>query len=50
MSDDDAWTWQFRPPAKATYDELDDHAKTRITDKLDEIVTSGAIPMTISNR
>ncbi|WP_254864152.1 type II toxin-antitoxin system RelE family toxin [Halovivax gelatinilyticus] len=33
------WTWQFRAPAKRTDDGLDDHAKRRITDKLDEIVT-----------
>lgn len=37
MSDDD-WSWQFRAPARRTYDDLDDHAKDRITDKLDEIV------------
>ncbi|MDR9431891.1 MAG: type II toxin-antitoxin system RelE/ParE family toxin [Natronomonas sp.] len=35
----DAWTWQFRRPAKRTFDGLDDHAKDRITDKLDAIVT-----------
>jgi mRNA interferase RelE/StbE len=35
---DDGWTWQFRKPAKQTYDDLDDHAQDRITDKLDEIV------------
>jgi mRNA-degrading endonuclease RelE of RelBE toxin-antitoxin system len=33
------WRWQFRAPAKRTYDDLDDHAQKRITDKLDEIVT-----------
>ena len=33
------WTWQFRTPAKRTYDDLDAHARDRITDKLDEIVT-----------
>ena len=38
MSDEE-WTWQFRTPAKRTYDKLDEHAQTRITDKLDEIVT-----------
>jgi mRNA interferase RelE/StbE len=32
------WTWRFRTPAKRTYDDLDDHAQDRITDKLDEIV------------
>ncbi|HKL29267.1 MAG TPA: type II toxin-antitoxin system RelE/ParE family toxin [Natrialbaceae archaeon] len=32
------WTWQLRTPAKRTYDDLDDHALNRITDKLDEIV------------
>jgi mRNA interferase RelE/StbE len=32
------WTWQFRAPAKRTYDDLDPHAQNRITDKLDEIV------------
>lgn len=32
------WTWQFRTPAKRTYDDLDEHAQRRITDKLDEIV------------
>jgi len=37
MSDGD-WTWQFRPPAKRTYDDLETHGKERITDKLDEIV------------
>mgnify|MGYP006280485319 FL=1 len=31
MSDDE-WTWQFRKPAKQTYDNLDDHAQNRITD------------------
>ena len=36
---DEAWTWQFRAPAKRTYDDLDAHARDRITDKLDEIVT-----------
>jgi len=35
---EEAWTWQFRTPAKRTYDDLDDHAQDRITDKLDEIV------------
>lgn len=39
MSDDE-WTWQFRAPAKRTYDDLDGHARDRITDKLDEIVTN----------
>lgn len=34
----DEWTWQFRKPAKRAYDDLDDHACNRITDKLDEIV------------
>ena len=33
-----SWTWQFRTPAKRTYDALDEHAQNRITDKLDEIV------------
>lgn len=33
------WIWQFRTPAKRTYDDLDAHAQDRITDKLDEIVT-----------
>ena len=37
MSDDE-WAWQFRKPAKRTYDDLDAHAQDRITDKLDEIV------------
>jgi len=37
MSDDE-WSWQFRTPAKRTYDDLDEHAQDRITDKLDEIV------------
>ena len=32
------WSWQFRTPAKRTYDDLDEHAQNRITDKLDEIV------------
>ena len=36
MGDD--WSWRFRTPAKRTYDDLDDHAQDRITDKLDEIV------------
>lgn len=36
---DDEWSWQFRAPAKRTYDDLDAHAQERITDKLDEIVT-----------
>jgi mRNA interferase RelE/StbE len=35
---DDGWTWQFRAPAKRTYDDLGPHAQNRITDKLDEIV------------
>lgn len=34
----DKWTWQFRAPAKRTYDDLETHAQDRITDKLDEIV------------
>jgi len=38
MSDGE-WKWQFRTPAKRTYDDLDEHAQDRITDKLDEIVT-----------
>lgn len=38
MSDEE-WNWQFRKPAKRTYDDLDKHAQDRITDKLDEIVT-----------
>ena len=29
MSDND-WTWQFRKPAKQTYEDLDDHAQDRI--------------------
>ncbi len=33
------WNWQFRKPAKRTYDDLDAPAQDRITDKLDEIVT-----------
>ena len=33
------WRWQFRGPAKRSYDDLDEHAQERITDKLDEIVT-----------
>lgn len=37
MSDKD-WTWEFRTPAKRTYDNLDDHAQDRLTDKLDDIV------------
>ncbi|WP_256288330.1 type II toxin-antitoxin system RelE family toxin [Halobellus inordinatus] len=37
MSDDD-WTWEFKKPAKRTYDDLDEHAQNRITDKLDDIV------------
>lgn len=36
---DGEWTWQFRTPAKRTYDDLDAYAQNRITDKLDEIVT-----------
>jgi mRNA-degrading endonuclease RelE of RelBE toxin-antitoxin system len=35
----EGWTWQFRAPAKRAYDDLDTHARDRITDKLDEIVT-----------
>lgn len=35
----EGWNWQFRSPAKHTYDDLDAHAQDRITDKLDEIVT-----------
>lgn len=35
---DAGWRWQFRSPAKRTYDDLDTHAQNRITDKLDEIV------------
>lgn len=34
----DEWTWQFRAPAKRTYDRLDAHARDRITDKLDQIM------------
>jgi len=33
------WSWQFRKPAKRTYEDLDAPAQDRITDKLDEIVT-----------
>lgn len=36
---EEGWRWQFRAPAKRTYDDLDTHAQDRITDKLDEIVT-----------
>ena len=36
MSED--WAWQFRGPAKRAYEDLDEHAQDRITDKLDEIV------------
>jgi len=36
MSDD--WSWQFRKPARRSYEGLDEHAQDRITDKLDEIV------------
>lgn len=39
MTSDGEWTWQFRKPAKRAYDDLDEHARNRITDKLDEIVT-----------
>lgn len=35
---EDGWRWQFRTPAKRTYDDLDAHAQDRITDKLDDIV------------
>ncbi len=38
MSNTDDWTWQFRAPAKRAYDDLDGHARMRITDKLDAIV------------
>ena len=38
MNDEGSRTWQFRTPAKRTYDDLDRHARERITDKLDEIV------------
>ena len=38
MSDNE-WRWQFRTPAKRTYDDLDEHAQDRITEKLDEVVT-----------
>ncbi|SDY51500.1 type II toxin-antitoxin system RelE family toxin [Halobellus clavatus] len=37
MSEDE-WSWEFKKPAKRTYDDLDEHAQNRITDKLDEIV------------
>jgi len=39
MSEQEEWSWQFRAPAKQTYDDLDEHSRMRITDKLDEIVT-----------
>lgn len=32
------WSWIFKSPAKRTYDDLDEHTQTRITDKLDDIV------------
>jgi mRNA-degrading endonuclease RelE of RelBE toxin-antitoxin system len=35
---EETWTWQLRAPAKRTYDDLDEHARNRITDKLDDIV------------
>jgi mRNA-degrading endonuclease RelE of RelBE toxin-antitoxin system len=35
----EGWTWQFRAPAKRTFDDLDEHARNRIAEKLDEIVT-----------
>ncbi len=38
MGNGGEWTWQFRTPAKRTYDGLDTHARERITSKLDEIV------------
>lgn len=38
MSEGD-WRWEFRAPAKRTYDDLDAHAQNRITDKLDDVVT-----------
>ncbi|MFC7043174.1 type II toxin-antitoxin system RelE family toxin [Halonotius sp. GCM10025705] len=38
MSEEEEWTWQFRTPAKQAYDDLDEHSRMRITDKLDEIV------------
>ena len=51
MTSDGEWTWQFRAPAKRTYDDLDPHAQDRITDKLDEIVnTSGGTRTTTWNR
>jgi mRNA-degrading endonuclease RelE of RelBE toxin-antitoxin system len=34
----DGWTWEFKRPAKRAYDDLDEHAQGRITDKLDDIV------------
>jgi len=39
MSEQEEWSWQFRAPAKQTYDDLDEHSRMRITDKLDEIIT-----------
>ena len=35
---DDGWVWEFKKPAKRAYDNLDEHAQRRITDKLDDIV------------
>lgn len=37
MSDD--WDWELTDSAKRQFDGLDNHAKDRITSKLDEIVT-----------
>jgi len=33
------WTWEFRPAAVESFDDLDSHVQDRIIDKLDEIVT-----------
>jgi mRNA interferase RelE/StbE len=38
MSDEE-WIWRFRPPAKHTYENLDEYVQRQIAEKLDEIVT-----------
>jgi len=39
MTTPDDWTWEFRPPAVRTFENLDTPIQRRIVSKLDEIVT-----------
>ncbi len=39
MTGSDEWTWEFRPPAARSFDDLEGTIQRRLVAKLDDIVT-----------